>query len=84
MHPGVLIASALAGVFGIAIVAVLVSRNARTGSVISTTVTALAGVISAATAPVTGSSSVGNNLGNSVGPIVSNFNNDIMGIGPST
>jgi hypothetical protein len=67
MHPGVLIASALAGVFGIAIVAVLVSRNAQTGSVISTTGSALAGVISAATAPVTGSASSGNLLGNSLG-----------------
>jgi hypothetical protein len=79
MHPGVLIASALAGIFGIAIVAVLVSQNARTGSVISTTGTALAAVIHEATLPVTGSGSSANLLGNSLGNSLGNLNQDFSG-----
>lgn len=65
MHPGVIITSALAGVFGLAIVAVIVSKNAQTGSVLSSAGTALSEVIKAATEPVTGN--VGNSLANSSG-----------------
>lgn len=45
------------GVIGLAIVAVLVSQNAQTSGVISSGGGALAGIISAAVSPVTGSSS---------------------------
>lgn len=45
------------GVIGLAIVAVIVSQNAQTSSVISSGGGALAGIISAAVAPVSGSSS---------------------------
>lgn len=47
------IAGIVAGLIGVAIVAVLVSKNAQTGTVISNAGTALSSVITAATAPVT-------------------------------
>jgi hypothetical protein len=52
----------VAGIIGLAIVAVLVSRNSQTGSVITSAGTALSGLIGAATAPV-----AGNSLANSFG-----------------
>lgn len=52
---GDIILSIVTGIIGLAIVAVIVSNNAQTGSVISSSGSALATVIGAAVAPVTGS-----------------------------
>jgi len=49
------IAGIIAGLIGVAIVAVLVSKNAQTGSVFTSAGQALSGVITAAVAPVSGS-----------------------------
>lgn len=49
--------SIIAGVIGLAIIAVIVSKNANTSSVISGTGSALSSIISAAVSPVSGSSS---------------------------
>jgi hypothetical protein len=46
----------LTGIIGVATLAVLVSKNAQTASVIGAAGTAFSGALSAATAPVTGSS----------------------------
>jgi hypothetical protein len=70
MHPGVIITSALALVIGLAIVAVLVSKNAQTPTVLSSAGSALAGVITAAVSPVTQGGSTG--LSSSVGNYMSN------------
>jgi len=43
-----------AGVIGVAIIAVLVSKNAQTSSVIGATGSAFSNVLSAATGPITG------------------------------
>jgi PRD1 phage membrane DNA delivery len=43
-----------AGVIGVAILAVLVSKNAQTGQVIGATGSAFSNILSAATGPVTG------------------------------
>jgi PRD1 phage membrane DNA delivery len=51
-----LIGTTAAAVIGLAIVAVLVSKNAQTGSVISSAGTAFSSVIGAAVSPVSGSS----------------------------
>lgn len=48
-----------AGIIGLAIIAVLVSRNAQTGNVITSAGRAFSGAIGAAVAPVTGNSSIG-------------------------
>jgi len=64
MHPGVLIASALAGIFGVAVVALLVSNKASTGPVLTAGGSALAAVINAAVSPVAG--------GNGTGALTSN------------
>jgi hypothetical protein len=70
MHPGVLIASSLAAIIGLAIVAVVVSQNAQTPNVITASGSALSSVIQAAVSPVTGGS--GGLLGNSTGLYSSN------------
>ena len=49
------IAGIIAGLIGVAIVAVLVSKNAQTGNVFTSAGQALSGVIGAAVAPVSGS-----------------------------
>jgi hypothetical protein len=64
MHPGVLIASALAGIFGVAVVALIVSNKASTKDVLTSGGGALAAVINAAVSPVTG--------GNGTGALTSN------------
>lgn len=51
--PGII--TIVAGVIGLAIVAVLVSKNAQTSSVLTGAGTALSGVISSAVSPVSGS-----------------------------
>jgi hypothetical protein len=66
MHPGVIITSALALVIGLAIVAVLVSRNAQTGNVLTSAGQALGYVIGQAVSPVTQTGS-GAGLTNSIG-----------------
>ncbi len=53
------IAAIVAGIIGVAIVAVLVSSNAKTSDVISSSGSALAGVIKAAVQPVAGGSTSG-------------------------
>lgn len=50
--PGII--TIVAGVIGLAIVAVLVSKNAQTSSVLTGAGTALSGVISSAVSPVSG------------------------------
>jgi hypothetical protein len=68
MEPWHAVAAGLAAVFGLAIVAVLVSKNAQTGSVLTSGGTALAQVIQAAVSPVTGGSSsfLGTGIGNAL------------------
>ena len=51
--PGIV--SVIASIIGLAMIAVLVSQNAQTSSVITGAGTALSGVISAAVSPVSGS-----------------------------
>lgn len=60
---GPLVVSVIAGVIGLAMVAVLVSKSANTSSVISSSGSALSSVISAAVSPVSGST--GNTYGSS-------------------
>ena len=62
MNIGPLVVSVIAGIIGLAVVAVIVSQRAQTSTVISSAGTALAGVISAAVGPV--SNSTGNMFGN--------------------
>lgn len=50
------IVAVIAGVIGLAIVAVIVSQNAQTPTIITNAGTALKGVIGAAVAPVSGGS----------------------------
>lgn len=50
------IGAVVALVIGLAIVAVLVSKNAQTGTVLTSAGTALSGVIGAAVSPVSGAS----------------------------
>jgi PRD1 phage membrane DNA delivery len=52
--PGII--SVIASVIGLAMVAVLVSQNAQTSTVITGAGTALSGIITAAVSPVAGSS----------------------------
>jgi hypothetical protein len=49
MHPGVIITSVVASLFGLAIVSVLVSQKSQTTGVIGATASGLAGLIQAAT-----------------------------------
>lgn len=53
MGTGGLVVSVITGILGLAIVAVLVSRNAQTPAVISGAGSALSSVIGAAVAPIT-------------------------------
>ena len=53
------IVTVLTAIIGVAIIAVLVSRNAQTGSVISAGGQAFSGVLGTALGPVTGGSSLG-------------------------
>lgn len=55
-HIGPGVVAVISGVIGLAIVAVIVSRNAQTPSVLSSAGSALSQVIGAAVAPVTGNS----------------------------
>lgn len=54
------IASIVFAIIAVAIVAVLVSKNAQTGSILTSAGTALGGVITAATAPVSSGNGGGN------------------------
>lgn len=62
----------VSGIIGLAIVAVLVSRQAQTPTVISSTGGALSSIISAAVSPVTGSTSnlFGSAAGSALGGLV--------------
>jgi hypothetical protein len=72
MWQGVLIG--ISGVIGLAIVAVLVSKNSQTGSVIQSAASGFSSILQAAVSPVTGSGSgasavsspfgIGNSTGN--------------------
>lgn len=55
-NAGPLIVSVIAGVIGLAMVAVLVSQKAQTSTVLQGAGTALSSVISAAVSPISGSS----------------------------
>jgi hypothetical protein len=55
MHIEPLVVAVIAGVIGLAMVAVVVSKNAQTSSVITGAGTALSSVIAAAVAPVSNS-----------------------------
>lgn len=57
MNVETMLSSIVVGVIGLAIVAVLVSQRANTANVIGASSSGLAGVISAAVAPVSGASS---------------------------
>ena len=61
MNVGPLVLSVIAGVIGLAIVAVVVSKQAQTPAVLSSAGSALAGVIGAAVSPV--ANAQGNNFG---------------------
>lgn len=65
--------SIVAGIIGLAIVAVLVSKNAQTGSILTSGGSALSSVISAAVQPVSGSSSnlFGSAAGSALGGLAS-------------
>lgn len=54
MGPGAIIAATLGGVFTVAIIALIVSKNAQTGTVLTSGGSALAAVINAAVSPVAG------------------------------
>lgn len=56
------IGAIVAAVIGLAIVAVLVSKNAQTGTVLTSAGTALSGVIGAAVSPVSGASVAASSL----------------------
>lgn len=58
MNEGVhALGAVLAAIIGLAIIAVIVSKNAQTGTVLTSGGTALASVITAAVSPVSGASS---------------------------
>lgn len=61
MNISPIVLSITAGVIGLAIIAVLVSKNAQTGSVLTSAGSALSSVIGAAVSPVSGAS--GNSFG---------------------
>lgn len=56
---GPAIVTIIAGVIGLAIVAVIVSKNAQTPTVLTSGGTALSSIIGAAVSPVTGSNNFG-------------------------
>jgi len=66
MHPAVMITTILAGAFTLAMVAVVFSKQAQTGTVLTQAGTALSSVIQAAVSPVSGTA-IGNSLGNTLG-----------------
>lgn len=61
------VTSIATAIIGVAIIAVLVSRNAQTGSVIGAAGQAFANDLSAAVSPVTGGSGFGSFTGGGVG-----------------
>lgn len=71
------------GVIGLAIIAVIVSKNARTADVIGATGSSFANILSAASAPVTGMATAPNVGGpNSLGLNLPAFGNGgLMGFG---
>jgi hypothetical protein len=63
------VGAGVAAAFGLAIVAVLVSKNAQTGTVLTSGGTALSSIIQAAVSPVTGGGStsfLGTGIGNAL------------------
>lgn len=71
MHPAVMIVTVLTGVFTLAIISVVVSKNAATGTLLTNAGTALSGVITAAVAPVSGGNQT--NLGAGIGAQLGNW-----------
>lgn len=63
------------GIIGLAIVAVLVSNKAQTGSVLGAAGSAFANALSAATGPVTGAVATANVTSNASGFGLPNFSN---------
>lgn len=64
------VVAVIVGVIGVAMVAVIVSQNAQTSSVLQSGGTALSSIIGAAVAPVSGSNSFGS-TGSTVGGVSS-------------
>lgn len=63
MHPAAIATMLLGGIFGVAIVAEILSTKANTQNVLSSAGSALSSVITAATSPITGqTANVGNTL----------------------
>lgn len=58
-----IVSSLLVAAFGLAIVAVLVSKSSSTGSVLTSAGTAISGLINAAVSPVTGNTTGMSNAG---------------------
>jgi hypothetical protein len=64
---GTAIVSILMAIIGVAIIALLVSPSAQTGSVLQAGGSAFSGVLSTALSPVTGASSIGGILNSTAG-----------------
>lgn len=74
------IATVLAGVTGVAILAVLVSNNAQTGNVLASAGGAFANILSAATGPVTGNTSAPNVNAGGGGNLFSGLSGGLTGM----
>ena len=61
------------GVIGLAIISVLVSKNAQTPTVLGAAGSALSGVIGAAVSPVTGATASGTTTGFNIGSLANTF-----------
>jgi hypothetical protein len=72
MHPLAAITLGLTGVFTLAIIATVFSKNARTGDVITAAGTALSGVLAAAMSPVTGNATNAAQTINQLGSTLTN------------
>ena len=71
MHEGMsALAAILAGIIGLAFIAVIVSSKAQTSSVISSAGTAFGGLISAAVSPVSGAGTVPSLANTSLGGLI--------------
>ena len=77
------ITAILGAIIGLAILSVLISPNAETSNVVGATGNALANILKAATAPVTGAANngnLGNNANTSVGGTLSGINSGLTSV----
>jgi hypothetical protein len=80
MHPAVLITTVLGGLFTLAIIATVFSKNAQTGAVFTSAGTALSGLITAAVSPVTGNmTNLGSQTINSLGSTLTSAGAQALG-----